>query len=98
MYERLYDETERVNVRFIGMTTENARYDFGLVYTNMFFGKPLITCMQTGRSFLMCAEEAEDVDFLKRSLKLNDVEEAQALSEFFKVSLPHMSREAQYNE
>ncbi|MDQ0253873.1 nucleoside diphosphate kinase [Evansella vedderi] len=95
-YERLYDEMERVNVRFVGMTTEKTRYDFGLMYTNMFFGKPLVTCMQTGRSFLMCAEDAEDVEYLQKILKLTDIEEAKALSEFFKVTLPFTSIEAQY--
>ncbi|MBU9711274.1 DUF3055 domain-containing protein [Evansella tamaricis] len=98
MYERLYDDMERVNVRFIGMTTENTRYDFGIMYTNLFFGKPLITCMQTGRSFLMCAEDAEDVEHIQRLLKIQDSTEATAISEFFKVTLPLTSTEVQYNE
>ncbi|MFA9557302.1 DUF3055 domain-containing protein [Evansella sp. AB-rgal1] len=97
-YERLYDETERVNVRFIGLTTDSTRYDFSMMYTNMFFGKPLITCMQTGRSFLMCAEDAEDYDYLQRMLKLKEKEEAKTLSEFFKVQLPFMSVEPQYHD
>lgn len=95
-YERLYDEMERVNVRFVGMATEKARYDFGLMYTNMFFGKPLVTCMQTGRSFLMCAEDAEDVDHLQKIFKLPDRQEAEVISEFFKVTLPVTAFEAQY--
>nr|WP_175475860.1 DUF3055 domain-containing protein [Evansella caseinilytica] len=98
MYEQLYDETERVNVRFIGITTENVRYDFGIMYTNMFFGKPLITCMQTGRSFLMCAEDAKDIEHLRKVFKLTDHKEAEAISEFLAVTLPYTSLEVQYNE
>ncbi|ADU30914.1 DUF3055 domain-containing protein [Evansella cellulosilytica] len=96
LYERLYDETERVNVRFVGVTTDKSRYDFGMMYTNMFFGKPLVTCMQTGRSFLMCAEDAKDVEQLQRVFKISDHQEAESLSEFFMETLPHMSVEPQY--
>jgi hypothetical protein len=49
LFEKLYDEYEKVKVRFVGFTTKDTRYDFGIVYTNMFFGKPLVICMQTGR-------------------------------------------------
>jgi hypothetical protein len=52
-FEKLYDEHENAKVRFIGFTTESTRYDFGIIYTNMFFGKPLVVCMQTGRSTLL---------------------------------------------
>ncbi|MBU9720501.1 MULTISPECIES: DUF3055 domain-containing protein [Bacillaceae] len=97
-YERLYDDTERVNVRFIGMTTELARYDFSIMYTNSFFGKPLITCMQTGRSFLMCANDAEDVEHIQQLLHLSDEKEAISISDFFKEILPLTSMEPQYTD
>ncbi|MEH7522835.1 SAV0927 family protein, partial [Bacillus sp. JJ1503] len=48
LFEKLYDEHENVKVRFVGFTTELTRYDFGIVFTNLFFGKPLVVCMQTG--------------------------------------------------
>lgn len=48
MFEKLYDEHESVKVRFLGFMTHENRYDFGVIYTNMFFGKPLVVCMQTG--------------------------------------------------
>ncbi|MCE7794755.1 DUF3055 domain-containing protein [Salipaludibacillus sp. CUR1] len=96
LYERLYDETERVNVQFVGMTTEQSRYDFGIVYTSLFFGKPLITCMQSGRSLLLCREDVEDVDYLKKAFKVKSDREAEALSEFFKAALPATTMETQY--
>ncbi|WP_078595425.1 DUF3055 domain-containing protein [Evansella clarkii] len=96
-YELLYDKTERVNVNFVGMTTESARYDFGITYTNMFFGKPLITCMQTGRSFLLCADDITDVEQIERLFKV-DPYEAEALAEFFKDVLPVTGLQTQYAE
>lgn len=96
LFERLYDEQENVKVQFIGFTTESARYDFGIVYTNMFFGKPLVICMQTGRSTLMCSEEAEMVDHVMKAFQIKCEEEARDLSLFFQQKLPTMSFEAQY--
>lgn len=43
LFEKLYDEHENVKVRFIGFTTEQTRYDFGIVYTNMFLESPLLS-------------------------------------------------------
>jgi len=57
-YERLYDESEKVKVRFVGFVSDHGRYDFGIIYTKMFFGKPLVVCMQTGRSSLLSQEDA----------------------------------------
>lgn len=96
LFERLYDEQEDVKAQFIGFTTAAARYDFGIVYTNMFFGKPLIVCMQTGRSTLLCAEEAEDWEHIKRAFQINSEDEAKDLSVFFTQNLPTMHFEAQY--
>lgn len=96
LFERLYDEQEDVKVQFIGFTTDKSRYDFGIVYTNMFFGKPLVVCMQTGRSTLMCAEEAEMVDHIMRTFQINCRDEATDLSIFFSQKLPTMSFEVQY--
>lgn len=97
-YEGLYDVMENVTVQFIGMTTDKSRYDFGIMYSNLFFGKPLIICMQTGQSFLMSAEDAEDVDYLQRKLKITDRNELKKLSQFFRGTLPFLTLEPQYVE
>ncbi|WP_416151091.1 DUF3055 domain-containing protein [Salipaludibacillus sp. HK11] len=96
LYQRLYDEAERVNVQFVGITTENSRFDFGIVYTNLFFGKPLITCMQSGKSLLLSQEDLNDVDYLKKLFQVKFDQDAEALSEFFKSALPATTLENQY--
>lgn len=96
LLERLYDEQENVKVQFIGFTTENARYDFGIVYTSMFFGKPLVICMQTGRSTLLCADEAENVEHIMKVFQIKNENEAKQISLFFIEKLPTMSFETQY--
>lgn len=96
LFERLYDEYENVKVQFIGFTTDEVRYDFGIVYTNMFFGKPLVVCMQTGRSTLLCAEEVKNVDQLQKLFNIKCKKEAGDLSVFFEKTLPNMPLESQY--
>lgn len=96
LFDRLYDETERVNVQFIGITTEKSRYDFGIVYTNLFFGKPLITCMQSGKSLLLSREDLGDNEYLKKMFSVECEKDLEALSEFFKSVLPVTTLENQY--
>lgn len=96
LFDRLYDETERVNVQFIGITTEKSRYDFGIVYTNLFFGKPLITCMQSGKSLLLSREDLGDNEYLKKMFSVECEKDLDALSDFFESVLPVTSLENQY--
>ncbi|WP_017753567.1 DUF3055 domain-containing protein [Calidifontibacillus oryziterrae] len=96
-YQKLYDESENVKVRFIGFTTEDVRYDFGIVYTNMFFGKPLVVCMQTGRSTLLDAEDIKNCEHLKEIFRLSSMKEAIDLSAFFEEKLPAAYLEPQYD-
>lgn len=49
MFEKLYDEHESVKVRFLGFMTHDTRYDFGVIYTNMFLeSRSLFVCKQEG--------------------------------------------------
>jgi hypothetical protein len=95
-FERLYDENEMVKVRFVGFTTDDVRYDFGLVYTNMFFGKPLVICMQTGRSALLDPEDIQNIETLQQTFRIRSLKEAEDLAEFFKETIPNTNFETQY--
>lgn len=95
-YEHLYDEMEKVSVRYIGLTTEMSRYDFALVYTGMFFGKTLVVDVQTGRSALLCDKEVENTDYLRSAFNVSTVREAEELSGFFKTLLPGLPLGNQY--
>lgn len=96
IFEKLYDEQEKVKVRFTGFTTEQTRYDFGIVYTNMFFGKPLVVCMQTGRSALLDPKDLEDSEYLKSAFKITDEKQAEDLIEFFQSAIQGVPYEPQY--
>lgn len=96
IFEKLYDEHENSKVRFIGFTTEETRYDFGIVYTNLFFGKPLVICMQTGRSNLLDPKDLEDIEYIQAAFRIKDQKQTSDLIEFFKSVLPHVPFETQY--
>jgi hypothetical protein len=96
LFEKLYDEQEKTSVRFVGFTTKNVRYDFGMVYTNMFFGKPLVICMQTGRSTLLDPKDIENLEYLQKVFRIDSLEETADLAEFFTESLPNAPFETQY--
>jgi hypothetical protein len=91
------DEQENVNVRFVGFTTEQTRFDFGIIYTNMFFGKPLVVCMQTGRSTLLDPRDLEDLDHLQTVFKIHDRQQAADLADFFAETLPSIPFTTQYD-
>ncbi|GAA3407233.1 DUF3055 domain-containing protein [Paenibacillus hodogayensis] len=95
MFERLYDSGEQANIQFIGFATDLARYDFGIVYTTAFFGKPLVVCMQTNRSSLLDHEDLDNIAYLQRAFRLND-REAEEVSAFLKQLLPSMGMQEQY--
>lgn len=96
MFDRLYDLTEQSQVNFVGFVSEHSRYDFSIVYTKEFFGKPLIICMQTGRSSLMCHDDLSNLDHLKRVFNIKESEQAQELSTFLQQRIPVLPYSEQY--
>ncbi|WP_127579720.1 DUF3055 domain-containing protein [Paenibacillus koleovorans] len=95
MLERFYDLSEQAQVNFVGFATEKARYDFAIVYTNHFFGKPLVICMQTNHSSLLDADDLTNLTYLQQTFHLK-LEEAMELSEFLYARMPILSARDQY--
>ncbi|MFI8711094.1 DUF3055 domain-containing protein [Brevibacillus brevis] len=87
-YDHLYDVSENANVRFLGFISEGTRYDFGMVFTHKFYGKPLVICMQTGQSTLLSSDDAVNPGYLQKIFRLDSENEAVALAEFFQEHLP----------
>lgn len=96
MLDRLYDVSERCQVNFIGYASETARYDFALVYTDSFFGKPLVICMQTGKSALLCENDLLNLDYLQHVFNISGPKEAEELSMFLRQRLPAVHSQEQY--
>jgi hypothetical protein len=96
MFDRLYEETEQAKVVFFGYASEHARYDFAIVFTDNFFGKPLVVCMQTGRSSLLCADDAVNKEYLQKTFGIHTEAEAEELSIIMQQRLPFLEMKEQY--
>ena len=77
----MYDEHIEVPSRFIGFIGRSQQFDFILLYSDHFFGKTLVTHMQSLKSVILTQEEAEDVNFLRDAFSLTQ-EEAEDVSAF----------------
>lgn len=96
LFQKFYDEHENVHVRFVGFSSNEKRYDFGFVYTNLFFGKPLVICMQTGKSTLLDPKDIEDLNHLQKTFRIEEMAEVADLAEFFRETIPNIPFNAQY--
>lgn len=96
LFNKLYHEQENAKVHFVGFTTDSTRYDFGIVYTSLFFGKPLVICMQTGRSTLLDPKDLEDIEYIQSAFRIQDEHQVLDLIEFFKSVLPTVPFVTQY--
>lgn len=96
MFDRLYDVSERAHVHFIGYASEIARYDFAIVYTDSFFGKPLVICMQTGKSALLCENDLNNLEYLQRVFSISGRTEAEELAIFLRQRVPAVPSLEQY--
>ena len=52
--------------------------------------------MQTGRSSLLCAQDASNPEHLQQVFHIKELSEAKDLALFFEETLPTMPLEAQY--
>lgn len=95
MLENLYDVIESSNVNFVGCVSEESRFDFAIIYTSHFFGKPLVVCMQTGRSSPLSADDLGDTEILRTRFLLTD-EAAVELSGLLRNRLPSLEMQDQY--
>jgi hypothetical protein len=96
MLENLYDVTESSNVNFVGYVSEESRFDFAIIYTNHFFGKPLVVCMQTGRSAPMCADDLKDIDVLRSRFLVGDAQAAGEMRTLLLQRLPTLDTHEQF--
>ncbi|WP_102349737.1 DUF3055 domain-containing protein [Bacillus sp. Marseille-P3661] len=93
--EKIYEEFENVKMHYVGFMTNDLRYDFAIIYTNMFLGKTLLTCMQTGRSTLIEGSDLEDPEHFCQIFNI-DTDEAKTVTEFFKTKIPNSGFTRQY--
>lgn len=95
MVETLFDEVEQITSRFVCLATEANRYDFSVHYSQFFFGKSMVTCLQSSRMVLMSAEDVSDDHGWATALQIAP-EDVEPLKSFFQSVLSPLDVHNEY--
>lgn len=81
-YDFMSDKTEDTSTRFATFITPSLkRFDLAITSTNHFYGKKLVTDLQSGKTAIIGADDLEEADYLEYTFKLSE-EEAKELAQF----------------
>lgn len=84
-FDMLSDSTEATTTRFVTFIGESyKRFDLAIMTTNRFYGKKLITDLQSGISAIIGEEDIEEEGYLEHTFKLTE-EEAGELRNFLSL-------------
>ena len=84
-YDFLSDSTEQTSTRFITFITPGMkRFDLAIMTTNRFYGKKLVTDMQSGKTAILGQDDLEEEGYLQHVYQLDD-EEAAELGAFLSL-------------
>ncbi|SFS65609.1 DUF3055 domain-containing protein [Marininema halotolerans] len=77
----LYDESEDTRTRFVSFVGQTSRFDLGITVTSRFYGKLLVSNLQSNRFAIIGHDDLEEPGYLEHVYNLNE-EEAQELKDF----------------
>ena len=81
-FDFLADSTEQTSTRFVCFITHSLkRFDLAVTTTNRFYGKKMVTDLQTGRTAIIGPDDLEEEGYLEYAYKLSG-EEAEELKSF----------------
>ena len=81
-FDFLSDATEQTQTRFVCFISPSMkRFDLAITTTNHFFGKKLVTELQTGKTIILGPDDLEEEGYLEHVFKLSE-EEAEELHDF----------------
>jgi hypothetical protein len=86
-FDFLSDSTEQTSTRFVTFVTPGLhRFDLVILTTNRFYGKKLVTDMQSGRSGVLGPDDLEEEGVLESIFRIGE-EEAAELAQFLVLVL-----------
>lgn len=92
-FDFMSDTTEQTETRFVTFITPSLkRFDLAVTSTNRFYGKKLITDLQSGKTAVIGPDDLEEEGYLEHTYKLTE-EEAAELVQFlyFVVGTVHFT-------
>lgn len=82
-FDFLFDSTEETTTRYVCFIGEKSlhRYDLAITTTDRFYGKKLVTDLQSGKTAIIGPDDLEEEGYLEYTFNLNE-EEADELRQF----------------
>jgi Protein of unknown function (DUF3055) len=81
-FDYLYDSSEDTTTRFVCFVGETMRrFDLAITNTNRFYGKKLVTDLQSGRTAVIGPDDLQEEGYLEHVYKITE-EEAVELANF----------------
>ncbi|MEF3304739.1 DUF3055 domain-containing protein [Paenibacillus sp. GYB003] len=81
-FDFLYDHTEDTRTRFVCFITPSLqRFDLALTTTSRFYGKQLVTDIQSGKTAIIGPDDLDEAGYLEYVFKLSE-EDAEHLRSF----------------
>lgn len=81
-FDFLYDHTEETKTRFVCLVGQSlTRFDLAITSTNRFYGKKLITDIQSGKTAIIGPDDLEIEGYLAHAYNLTE-EQAEELTQF----------------
>jgi Protein of unknown function (DUF3055) len=95
MIDIISETKERQLVHYYCLLTQNNRYDLSIAFSSHFYGKSMVTSIQTGQMVLLCSEDifADQYWAPKLGIVEEDVSEIQ---NFFSLVLQSKQFNEQY--
>ncbi|MDQ6600074.1 MULTISPECIES: SAV0927 family protein [Bacillus] len=93
--EFLSEQKEQQLLHYFCIISNNHRYDLTIGYSEHFFGKAMVTSLQTGNMVLLCQEDTPNDEFWAYKLGIEQ-EDIPEFYEFFDLVLHTQSFQEQY--
>lgn len=82
----LSEKTEQQLLQFFCLLSEHHCYDLMIGYTNQFYGKAVVTSIQSGKMVLLCQEDINNPEYWTEKLEIAK-EDIKDFQEFFRKVL-----------
>jgi hypothetical protein len=93
--EIISEKRERQHLHYFCLISNNHRYDLTIGYSEQFFGKAMVTSIQSGNMVLLCQEDTHSDYFWASKLGI-EAEDIPDFQEFFGLVLQTQPFHEQY--
>jgi len=86
MIDIISESTERQLVHHYCLLTQNNRYDLSIAFSSHFYGKSMVTSIQSSKMALLCLEDIHSEHYWAPKLGIDD-EDISEIQNFFSMVL-----------